>query len=189
MRKFVKHPIIAATSVYRDFEKLLVNLSDKAQDKAYRYLAKTCEKAGVDHYAKPSDKCFKELPKEYQEEVIDFIKKLPPKAPKRSAAGKPVELEVCYDKYERYKGGSLHRFKVKGENLLDALRNMTDRMRLYINSDDIEEREMKPREIIDEIESCNGDGCDYIYYIKNVATGKKLLDGGEPEGYEEEYED
>ena len=35
---------------------------------------------------------------------------------------------------------------------------------------------MTPDEIIDEIAASNGDGCDYIYYIKNLTTGKMLLE-------------
>lgn len=60
-------------------------------------------------------------------------------------------------------------------------------MTLYINSDWAEEiKEEKGsyptvEEIIEEIAMSNGDGCDYIFYIKNRTSGEILLDEGEPE--------
>lgn len=92
-------------------------------------------------------------------------------------ATQAINLEVSYETYERYSRGRHKTIKVSGTNLLDALKNMVDEMQLYLDSDQIDEEEMTPEDIIDEIETSNGDGCDYIYYIKNLTTGETLLDG------------
>lgn len=91
-------------------------------------------------------------------------------------ATQPVNLEVSYETYERYSRGKHKTIRVSGTNLLDALKKMTDELLLYLDSDQIDEEEMTPDEIIDEIVTSNGDGCDYIYYIKNLTTGKMLLE-------------
>ena len=91
-------------------------------------------------------------------------------------ATQATNLEVSYETYERYSRGKHKTIRVSGTNLLDALKKMTDKLLLYLDSDQIDEEQMTPDEIIDEIAASNGDGCDYIYYIKNLTTGKMLLE-------------
>ena len=98
-------------------------------------------------------------------------------------------LEVEFEPYERY-GGSrgIKKLRAKGADLYQALCNMCDKMMLYLDSEQIQEEEMTPDDIIESIDSSNGDGCDYIFYIKNVSTGEMLLQGDytEDEFYDDE---
>ena len=98
-------------------------------------------------------------------------------------ATQAVNLEVSLETYERYQRGRHVTFRVSGTNLLDALKKMTDEAGLYLTSDEIDEEEMTPEDIINEIETSNGDGCDFIIYIKNLTTGEFLMD------YRDYYED
>ena len=96
-----------------------------------------------------------------------------------TAADEGVKLQVKFDPYERY--GSNKPTKtatVSGTDVLDALKKMADRMQLYITSEDIEDEEYTAEDVIDRIESENGDGCDFIYFIKNLTTNEMLLDSG-----------
>lgn len=87
-----------------------------------------------------------------------------------------VVLEVDYESYGRYgEGGKRVRGKCTGATLLDALKDMVDRMVLYIDSDMIEDEGYTADEVIDEILSSNGDGCDYILTLKNVTTGETYI--------------
>ena len=52
----------------------------------------------------------------------------------KAAKSAQVTLEVCCDIYDRYSGHPLQTFRVSGKDLLDALRNMCDEMRLYLKS-------------------------------------------------------
>ena len=88
-----------------------------------------------------------------------------------------VTLELEYYPYERYGKSALKRVKVKGDDLLHALTKMVDKMCLYLDSEQIEEAQMTPKDILDELDMTNGDGCDYIMYIKDLSTGEILLQG------------
>lgn len=103
----------------------------------------------------------------------------------KSASASPVTLEVMYDPYMRYETKPTRHFKVKGNDLLEALKKMCDKMSLYITSDDIEEEVMTPEEVIDRIYEENGDGCDFVMFIKNLTTGEMLLE----ENYDPDMED
>lgn len=98
-----------------------------------------------------------------------------------------VTLEVKFEEYERYGGGGIRTAKISGKDEFDALLKMCDKMHLYINSDWAEEIKEETgsyptvKEIIERIGMDNGDGCDYIFYIKNRTSGETLLDAGEPE--------
>ena len=102
-----------------------------------------------------------------------------------------VTLEVQFEEYERYGGGNIRKAKVSGANLLEALKKMVDRMRLYLDSDEIEEKDMTAEEVLRRIAGENGDGCDYIFYIKNVTTGENLLtfNYDEEENWDDDYDD
>ena len=102
-------------------------------------------------------------------------------------------LEVEFEPYERYGSQGIKKLRAKGADLYQALCNMCDKMTLYLDSEQIQEEEMTPDDIIESIDSSNGDGCDYIFYIKNISTGEMLLQGDytEDEFYddEEDYEE
>lgn len=100
------------------------------------------------------------------------------------AATGGVTLKVRFESYERYSRGRNMTITVSGTDLLDALCNMCDEMRLYLDGDEIREEGMTPEEVIESIETSNGDGCDYIYYIKDLTNKKTLL-----EGYADEEDD
>ena len=88
-----------------------------------------------------------------------------------------VTLEVEFEPYDRYTNHGVKKIRVKGSDLYQALCKMCDKMCLYLDSEQIEEEEMSTDNIIESIESSNGDGCDYIFYIKNISNGKMLLQG------------
>lgn len=91
------------------------------------------------------------------------------------ATAKRVRLHVEYEEYERYAQGKLRRANITGSDLLDALKKMVDRMGLYLDSDEIEEEGMTAEEVINSIDMSNGDGCDFIYILKNVDTGEVYI--------------
>ena len=94
-----------------------------------------------------------------------------------------VKLKVQFYPYERYRGGSgIKSATVSGPDLLSALKKMVDRMNLYITSEEIDDEEMSAEEVIERIESENGDGCDLIILLKNLVTGETYIS----EGYEED---
>lgn len=88
-----------------------------------------------------------------------------------------VTLEVKFEVYGRYgDGGEIITAKVSGKDLRHALMRMVDKMRLYIDSDDIKERNLTAEQILDSISESNGDGCDMIYLLKNLTTNEVLID-------------
>ena len=89
-----------------------------------------------------------------------------------------VELEVVFDVYNRGIESVTKKAIIKG-NYLDALKRMCDNMCLYIDSEYIEEEGMNSEDIIKYIEGNNGDGCDYIYGLKDLISGEVLIEGGE----------
>lgn len=102
-----------------------------------------------------------------------------------SAKTPKVTLQVKFEPYRRYEQASNRSATVSGATLLDALKKMVDNMLLYIDSDQIEEEGWTAEEVLDEIEMTNGDGCDYIYFLKNLTTGEIYIDGDEPEEEED----
>ena len=88
-----------------------------------------------------------------------------------------VTLEVKFEVYGRYgDGGEIITAKVSGKDLRHALMRMVDKMRLYIDSDDIKEKNLTAEQILDSISESNGDGCDMIYLLKNLTTNEVLID-------------
>lgn len=96
---------------------------------------------------------------------------------------RPVEIEVYSQDYERYVSGSLHKRHFKGATLKEALLKMCDKLLLSLDSEDVKEieekegKELTVKDIINDIEISNGDGQDYIFYIKVMSTGEYLIDG------------
>lgn len=46
---------------------------------------------------------------------------------------------------------------------------------MYLDVEQIEEENLSPEDIVEYLESVNGDGCDYITELKNVSTGEVLI--------------
>ena len=105
-------------------------------------------------------------------------------------ATSPVKLKVEYYEYNRYGGDDVLRVAtVSGSNLLEALSKMADNMSLYIDSSDIESQGYTAEEVLDEISSSNGDGCDFIVKLTNLSNGEVLIEEDyEPESYEEDWD-
>lgn len=95
-----------------------------------------------------------------------------------ASSAEAVKLEVMFEDYERFESGNIRRAQVSGVDLLDALKKMVDHMGLYITSEDIEDDEMSAEDVIDSIESSNGDGCDFIFLLKDVTSGKVYIKEG-----------
>lgn len=103
----------------------------------------------------------------------------------KSSSGNKVTLFCTFEPYERYGGGGrLRKVKATGTDNLSAISKLVDKMLLYIDSERIEEDEMTFEDVIDAIESSNGDGCDFIYELKDNQGNVYISDE-----YEEEYED
>lgn len=94
------------------------------------------------------------------------------------ASADAVKLKVLYMPYDRYGGSdSVKSATVRGVDLLDALKKMTDHMLLYLNSEQIEEEGLTADEVIESISDSNGDGCDYIVSLTNMTSGETLIEG------------
>lgn len=102
-----------------------------------------------------------------------------------AAANPKVVLQVKFQPYTRWEMPSNRHAKVSGPTLLEALKKMADKMRLYVDSEEIEEEGWTAEDVLHEIEMSNGDGCDYIYFLKNLTTGEVYIDEGEPEEEED----
>lgn len=103
----------------------------------------------------------------------------------KSASG--VKLYVEYYPYERYGGGKKKKINITGTDLRDALYKMVSNMMLYLYPEDIEDDNMTAEEILESIESSNGDGCDYITKLENKTTGEILLSGFDEDDEIEEW--
>lgn len=104
----------------------------------------------------------------------------------KASSSNPTKLRVKFEPYDRYESHPIKTATVSGETLLDALCKMVDRMALYITSEDIIDEGYTAQEVIDSIDSSNGDGCDFIILLENLTTGEVLMDWRD--GYEEEEE-
>lgn len=103
----------------------------------------------------------------------------------KSSSGNKVTLFCTFEPYERYGGGGrLKKVRATGTDNLNAISKLVDKMRLYIDSECIEEDEMTFEDVINELEASNGDGCDFIYELKDNQGNVYISDE-----YEEEYED
>ena len=111
-------------------------------------------------------------------------------------SAKKVKLEVKYETYGRYgDGGDIKTGRVSASTEVDALMKMLDHVHMYIDSDYAEEfkeengRYPTTEEVTDELYDQNGDGCDLIYWIRNLITGEMIFDGAVEESEPEEWDD
>lgn len=86
-----------------------------------------------------------------------------------------VVLEVKFETYERYKKPEILTNEYSGETLLDALITALDELGIfqYIGCD----YDMNADQIIANLEMSNGDGCEYIFHIKNLNSGDIIFEG------------
>lgn len=98
-------------------------------------------------------------------------------------ANNNIKLHVEFYPYERYGGGGgKKKANVSAPDMLTALKKLVDKMRLYIDSEEIEDEGYTPEEVIEQIQMSNGDGCDYITLLQEMNSGDVLIQ----EDYDEE---
>ena len=98
-------------------------------------------------------------------------------------ANNNIKLHVEFYPYERYGGGGGKRkANISAPDMLTALKKLVDKMRLYIDSEQIEDEGYTPEEVIEQIQMSNGDGCDYITLLQEMNSGDILIQ----EDYDEE---
>lgn len=98
------------------------------------------------------------------------------KVKKPSGSSKPTVLSV---KYEDYPDGRIKKATFEGTDRLDALKKMTDSLGFYIESSDIEDNGWSADDVIEELWSTNGDGCDFIIELKDKTANEILMDAAE----------
>ena len=86
-----------------------------------------------------------------------------------------VTLEVKFDPYNRFGYDPTKIARVSGKDLLHALSKMVDKMAVYLDSEAIQEDNYTAQEIIANIASNNGDGADFVYYIKDLTNNVTLF--------------
>lgn len=86
-----------------------------------------------------------------------------------------VKIEAKYEVYNRYGDNPTKTVQISGVNLKDAVVKFLDRLRIfqYIGCD----YDMSLEQIISNLETSNGDGCEYIFYIKDLTDGKIVFEG------------
>lgn len=124
-------------------------------------------------------------PTGFNERQRNVVKSVKSSSYVRSASG--VKLYVEYYPYERYGGGKKKKVNITGTDLRDALYKMVSKLMLYLYPEDIEDDDMTAEEILESIESSNGDGCDYITKLENKTTGELLLSGFDEDDEIEEW--
>lgn len=92
---------------------------------------------------------------------------------RKSSKGKSTELKVIF---EDYPDGKVKTEVFEGSSRIEALKNMADSLLLYIDGTTIDDDNMSESDILNYIESRNGDGCDYIIELTDTTTGETLLD-------------
>lgn len=94
-----------------------------------------------------------------------------------------VKIMVVYLPYERYTPTDPVIGHIEADSLKEAVIKMLSRVDVYVDEEILAEQEQTAgrsftaQEIIDNIRTLNGDGCDYIVFIKNEETGEVYLQG------------
>lgn len=89
-----------------------------------------------------------------------------------------IKLRCSFIEYDRYPTGNspIHTAVFKGEDEVHAFAELADGLNIYLSAEEISEDDMTVEEILDAIEKANGDGCDYIFRLENLSTGKVYID-------------
>lgn len=109
-------------------------------------------------------------------------KRMKNKGKSRSRQNKSKSCEL-YVKFEDYPDGNVKQSTFFGNNRLEALKNMISSLLLCLDADTIDEDSLSDDDVIKELESRNGDGCDYIIRLEDKSTGEIIID----HPYEEKY--
>lgn len=98
----------------------------------------------------------------------------------KASDGGPVKLHVEYEPYDRYTQNPIKKANITAPTLREALAKMVDKMTLYLEPDEVMDVEEFPTEndIIERISESNGDGCDFIYLLKDSNDGFIYIDEG-----------
>lgn len=98
-----------------------------------------------------------------------------------------VKIEAKYEVYNRYGNSPTKTVQISGVNLKDAVVKFLDRLRIfqYIGCD----YDMSLEQIISNLETSNGDGCEYIFYIKDLTDGKIVFEGSFNDDDIEDWDD
>lgn len=83
--------------------------------------------------------------------------------------------------YESYPDRNIYDVEIIGETEQDAFIQLLDEIGSYLTSEEIESTIMSIDTILEKLGTMNGDGCDFIIYLKNATTGDIY--------FGEEYED
>ena len=78
--------------------------------------------------------------------------------------------------YEMYPDGNIESITVVEDTELDAFMELVDNLQVYLTSEDIEDESMAVPQIVERLQSMNGDGCDYIIFFENRTTGDVYID-------------
>ena len=81
-----------------------------------------------------------------------------------------MKLIAVYEKYERYQYGGIKKLVVNGKDKIDCLKKLVDNMRIYLDSEIIDEKVEEGatfEDLIKQIDMCNGDGCDFIISLSD----------------------
>ena len=93
-----------------------------------------------------------------------------------------VRIKVLYQTYTRYQEMPISEGHITAPDLRTAILALLDRIGMYADSEEILELEEEngkkwtAEELIDNfISSVNGDGCDFVFNIKNEETGEIIF--------------
>ena len=104
-----------------------------------------------------------------------------------------MKIRVLYIPYVRYEETSPVIGHITAASFREAFLKMLTKVRMYTDDDDIlaeeEElgRELTQDELLNIIDSQNGDGCDCIISIINEETEEVYFEDGPEYGFEEWY--
>lgn len=167
---------------YADAERYLYNLIDAAlqSDDASLKDLKILEAADIFEWADDENRYYfadKWLKNKWDNsQRMQLVKKM---RRMQKASASPIKDEsektTLKVKYESYAHKNTDEIVVEGNTLVDALSAMCKELNLYLSPEQIEEEHMDAYDILDDISTSNGDGCDYIIYIRNMTTKQKLL--------------
>lgn len=93
--------------------------------------------------------------------------------------------------YESYPDGNIYDIEVIGEDEQDAFIQLLAEVGSYLTPEEIEDNNMSVDEIVEKLITMNGDGCDFIIYLKNDTTGDIYFDDEyeDDEEYDEEFDE
>lgn len=93
-----------------------------------------------------------------------------------------MKIKVTYQRYERYQETPISEGHITAPDLRTAILALLDEIGMYVDSEEVLELEEEngkkwtAEELIDNfISSVNGDGCDFVFNIKNEETGEIIF--------------